>query len=81
MVTMSIASAERVTEVINDTADITDPENPVTEVPDGSITFDHVDFSYKKTAKSLFSKTSISQSVPAKLSESSVVQEVPNPAL
>lgn len=31
MVTMSIASAERVTEVINDTADITDPENPVTK--------------------------------------------------
>ena len=29
MVTMSIASAERVTEVINDTADITDPEDPV----------------------------------------------------
>ncbi len=28
MVTMSIASAERVTEVINDTADITDPEDP-----------------------------------------------------
>ena len=51
MVTMSIASAERVTEVINDTADITDPENPVTEVPDGSITFDHVDFSYKKDSK------------------------------
>ena len=36
MVTMSIASAERVTEVINDTADITDPEDPVTDVPDGS---------------------------------------------
>ena len=46
MVTMSIASAERVTEVINDTADITDPEDPVTEVPDGSIVFDHVNFSY-----------------------------------
>ena len=51
MVTMSIASAERVTEVINDTADITDPENPVTEVPDGSIVFDHVNFSYKKDSK------------------------------
>ena len=51
MVTMSIASAERVTEVINDTADITDPENPVTEVPDGSIVFDHVNFSYKKDSQ------------------------------
>ena len=51
MVTMSIASAERVTEVINDTSDITDPENPVTKVPDGSIVFDHVNFSYKKDSK------------------------------
>ena len=51
MVTMSIASAERVTEVINDTANITDPENPVTKVPDGSIVFDHVNFSYKKDSK------------------------------
>ena len=51
MVTMSIANAERVTEVINDTADITDPENPVTKVPDGSIVFDHVNFSYKKDSK------------------------------
>lgn len=51
MVTMSIASAERVTEVINDTADITDPEDPVTDVPDGSIVFDHVNFSYKKDSQ------------------------------
>ena len=51
MVTMSIASAERVTEVINDTADITDPENPVTKVPDGSIVFDHVTSVIRKTAK------------------------------
>ncbi len=51
MVTMSIASAERITEVINDTADITDPENPVTDVPDGSIIFDHVNFNYKKDSQ------------------------------
>ena len=51
MVTMSIASAERVTEVINDTADITDPADPVMEVPDGSIVFDHVNFSYKKDSQ------------------------------
>ena len=51
MVTMSIANAERVTEVINDTADITDPEDPVTDVPDGSIVFDHVNFSYKKDSQ------------------------------
>ena len=48
MVTMSIASARRVAEVINEKPDLADPETPVTEVPDGSIVFDHVDFSYKK---------------------------------
>lgn len=48
MVTMSIASAERISEVLNEKADLTDPENPVTEVPDGSIVFDHVSFRYKK---------------------------------
>ena len=48
MVTMSIASARRVAEVINEKPDLADPQNPVTEVPDGSIVFDHVDFSYKK---------------------------------
>lgn len=46
MVTMSIASAERITEVINEKPDITDPENPVMEVKDGSILFDNVEFSY-----------------------------------
>ena len=46
MVTMSIASAERITEVINEKPDITDPENPVMEVKDGSIVFDNVEFSY-----------------------------------
>ena len=48
MVTMSIASAQRISEVINEKADLTDTENPVMEVPDGSITFDHVSFRYKK---------------------------------
>jgi ATP-binding cassette subfamily B protein len=51
MVTMSTASAERVAEVINEKSDLCDPAQPVMEVPDGSITFDHVDFSYKKDSK------------------------------
>ena len=51
MITMSVASAERISEVINETPDLSNPENPVTEVPDGSIVFDHVDFSYKKDSK------------------------------
>lgn len=54
MVTMSIASARRVAEVINEKPDLADPETPVTEVPDGSIVFDHVDFSYKKTAQNRY---------------------------
>lgn len=51
MITMSAASAERVTEVIKEKADLCDPQNPVMEVADGSIVFDHVDFSYKKDSK------------------------------
>ena len=50
MITLSFASAERVTEVLNEKADICNPENPVMEVKDGSVVFDHVDFRYKKDA-------------------------------
>ena len=48
MVTMSFASAKRITEVINEESDLHNPEHPVMEVPDGSIEFDHVKFAYKK---------------------------------
>lgn len=51
MVTMSIASGKRIAEVLNEKADIVNPDNPVMEIEDGSIRFDHVDFSYKKDAK------------------------------
>ncbi len=51
MVTMSIASAERVTEVINEKADLINPAEPVCEVPDGRIDFEHVSFRYKKEGK------------------------------
>lgn len=51
MVTMSVASGKRIAEVLNEKADIVNPDNPVTEVPDGSIRFEHVNFSYKKDAK------------------------------
>jgi len=46
MITMSRASAERIVEVLDETPDIHNPENPVTEVKDGSIEFRDVDFSY-----------------------------------
>ena len=48
MVTMSIASARRITEVLNEKSDLSNPEHPIMEVPDGSIVFDHVSFAYKK---------------------------------
>ncbi len=48
MVTMSLASARRITEVLNEKSDLSNPEQPVMEVPDGSIVFDHVFFAYKK---------------------------------
>ena len=51
MVTMSFASAERITEVLNEKADICNPENPVNEVKDGSIVFKDVSFSYKKDSQ------------------------------
>ena len=51
MITMSAASASRVVEVLNEKSEITNPENPVMEVLDGSIEFDNVSFSYKKTSR------------------------------
>ncbi len=51
MMTMSQASAERIAEVLNEKADITNPVNPDMEVKDGSIEFDHVNFYYNKNAQ------------------------------
>lgn len=48
LVTMSFASAQRITEVLTETSDLQNPENPVTQVRDGSVVFDKVDFAYKK---------------------------------
>lgn len=48
MLTMSEASARRICEVLNEKTDLTNPENPVYEVPNGDIVFEHVDFSYHK---------------------------------
>jgi ATP-binding cassette subfamily B protein len=50
MVTMSAASARRICEVLEEKANLTNPEDPVYEVKDGSIVFDNVSFSYKKDA-------------------------------
>ncbi|MBR5789267.1 MAG: ABC transporter ATP-binding protein [Lachnospiraceae bacterium] len=48
MLVMSIASAERITEVLNEESTLNNPENPIEEVKDGSIKFEHVDFAYEK---------------------------------
>ena len=48
MISMSTASMERVCEVLNETSDLANPVHPVHEVADGSISFSHVNFSYKK---------------------------------
>lgn len=47
MITMSSASVRRISEVLNEKPELHNPENPVMEVADGSIDFEHVSFAYK----------------------------------
>ncbi len=51
MVTMADESAHRIDQVLTATPSIANPDNPVTEVKDGSVDFDHVSFKYSKSAK------------------------------
>lgn len=48
MVTISGESASRISEVLNEKSDLTNPTSPITEVKDGSISFENVSFSYEK---------------------------------
>ena len=50
MLSMSLESARRISEVLQEESDIVSPENGVTEVKDGSIRFENVNFKYSKTA-------------------------------
>lgn len=50
MVSMSAASARRILEVLNEKADLANPEKPYEEVEDGRIDFNHVNFSYRKNS-------------------------------
>lgn len=60
MIVMSQASGKRICEVLDEESDIVDPQNPITEVKDGSIEFSDVSFSYYKDPKKLhLQKTSI----------------------
>ena len=51
MITMSLASAKRVSEVLEEKSTLTNPENPDYTVVDGSIEFENVKFSYNQTAE------------------------------
>lgn len=50
MITMSLASARRIAEILNEKTDIQNSDNPVTAVKDGSISFEDVDFVYASKA-------------------------------
>ena len=51
MITMADESAKRIVEVLTEKSTLENPENPVYEVADGSIAFDHVNFKYSKKAE------------------------------
>ena len=53
MVVLSRASAERIAEVLNEKLDLHNPDEPVTDIKDGSIIFDNVSFSYSKKMDNL----------------------------
>lgn len=61
MMTISIASAKRITEILNEKTDIENPENPVTTVKDGSVTLENVDFVYaSRASKKVLDNVSVS---------------------
>ncbi|MCD8148305.1 MAG: ABC transporter ATP-binding protein/permease, partial [Clostridiales bacterium] len=51
MIVMSIASGNRIVEILEEESDIKNKENSVTEIRDGSITFEHVSFRYHEDAE------------------------------
>ena len=51
MLTMAQASGKRICEVLGETSSLHNPENPVYEVPNGAVDFDHVEFKYSVSAK------------------------------
>lgn len=53
MIIMARASAERITEILVEKSDLTNPENPIYEVKNGDISFKNVNFGYSKKKKKL----------------------------
>lgn len=61
MITISLASAYRIAEVLEEKTDIDDPTDPVMTVRDGSVCFEHVDFAYStKTDKKVLNDINLS---------------------
>ncbi len=50
MITMSLESMKRICEVLNEESTLKNPENPINDVKDGSITFKNVSFKYSDKA-------------------------------
>ena len=59
MLSMSYASAKRISEVLTEQTDLRNPEDPVTEVKDGSILFRNVSFAYNKDSKPVLNDISL----------------------
>ncbi len=59
MLTMSYASAKRIAEVLQEKSDLTNPENPIYEVPNGSISFKNVNFTYYEGRKEVLKDINI----------------------
>lgn len=51
MISLSLASARRISEVLNEQSTLHNPKEPLYDVPDGSISFKHVTFKYSDTAE------------------------------
>ena len=86
MITMSLESMKRICEVLNEQPSLTNPENPIKNVADGSITFKDVNFKYSENAK-LFALQNINLTIKSGMtvgiiggtgsSKSSLVQLIP----
>ena len=86
MLTISLASARRIAELLNEKTDIQNPDNPKMSVKDGSISFENVDFVYaSKADKKVLSNINLSISSGETIgiigatgsSKSSLVQLIP----
>lgn len=59
MLSMSYASAKRIAEILTEKTDLSNPENPVEHVRDGSIVFQNVSFAYNKDGKSVLNNINL----------------------